>query len=74
MYDTYYRIKDDDKSYDPGDEPNLYAYWVASVVGPVLHILALAHALLFPAILRGVPGAIVGSIVSIPTCISCVIL
>ena len=59
-----YRVKKGDKGFDPGDDPNYYPFWVASVVGPVLHILAAAHALLFPAILRGVPGSIVGSIVS----------
>ena len=53
-----------DKDFNPGDEPGLYPFWAASVVGPVLHLLAAAHALLFPAILRGVPGSIVGSIVS----------
>ena len=37
----------------------LYAYWAGSVIGPFVHILAVAHVLLW-----GLPSSIVGSIVS----------
>ena len=70
-----HRQKEDDSSFDPGDEPNLYAFWAASVIGPVVHILAVVHALLIPDFIRritgstnsclhAIPGSIVGSIVS----------
>ena len=70
-----HREKEEDDSFDPGDEPNLYAYWAASVIGPVVRILAVVHALLIPdfiqritgstkSCLHAIPGSIVGSIVS----------
>ena len=40
-------------------EPILYAYWAGSVIGPFVHILAIAHVLLW-----GLPSSVVGSIVS----------
>ena len=43
------------------DEPDFYPFWAACVVGAVLHISAVLHALL-----PGFPGSIVGSIVSTP--------
>ena len=42
-----------------GDDSDFYPYWTASVVGPVLHILAVVHAVLW-----GFPSSILGSIVS----------
>ena len=50
---TYRRVDDSE-----GD-PDRYAFWAASVVGLFLHILAVAHAMLW-----GFPGSIIGSIVS----------
>ena len=48
--------------FDLGDSAFLYWAWVASVVGPVVYILAVVHAVLW-----GLPSAIVGSLVY--TCI-----
>ena len=42
-------------------EPSFYPFWAACVVGAVLHISAVVHALL-----PGFPGSILGSIVSTP--------
>ena len=74
-YIILHREKEEDDSFDPGDEPSLYAHWAASVIGPVVHILAVVHALLIPDFVRritglansclhAIPGSIVGSIVS----------
>ena len=68
-----HRLKEEDDSFDPGDEPTHYAFWAASVIGPVVHILAVVHALLIPDFIRritgltnsclhAIPGSIVGSI------------
>ena len=40
------------------DSPALYWAWAASVVGPVVYILAVVHAVLW-----GLPSAIIGSLV-----------
>ena len=40
-------------------EDDYYAYWAGSVIGPFVHILAIAHVLLW-----GLPSSVVGSIVS----------
>ena len=40
-------------------ESYLYAYWAGSVIGPFVHMLAIAHVLLW-----GLPSSVVGSIVS----------
>ena len=42
-----------------GDDSSFYPFWVTSVLGPILFIAAVAHAVLW-----GFPGSIVGSIVS----------
>ena len=52
------RWKDINPDYKVVDSEN-YAFWAGSVIGPVVCILAVVHALL-----RGLPSAIVGSIVS----------
>ena len=52
------RRKDLDPDYEVDDSFN-YAFWAGSVIGPVVCILAVVHALLW-----GFPCAIVGSIVS----------
>ena len=52
------RLKDLDPDYEVDDNAN-YAFWAGSVIGPIVCILAVAHALLW-----GYPSAIVGSIVS----------
>ena len=49
---------DTDREFDLGDSAFLYWAWVASVVGPVVYILAVVHAVLW-----GLPSAIVGSLV-----------
>ena len=41
-------------------ESYLYPYWAGSVLGPIVYILAVVHALLW-----GYPSAIVGSVVSL---------
>ena len=41
------------------DESNLYGLWAGSVIGPFVHILAIAHVLLW-----GLPSSVVGSVVS----------
>ena len=56
-----FRLKKDYINYDQGKEPSFYPFWVASVTGPVVCIVAVAHILLW----RQLSG-IVGSIVSIP--------
>ena len=63
LYTTYrayavlYRLKDVEFFND--QKSNFYAYWAGSVIGPFVHILAVAHVLLW-----GLPSSIVGSIVS----------
>ena len=54
---SLHRLKDV-PGYKPGDSFN-YPYWAGSVLGPIVYILAVAHALLW-----GFPSSIVGSIVS----------
>ena len=58
----HYRVKELNSNFDPGEESQLYAYWAASVIGPFVHILAIAHVLLW-----GQRDSIVGSIVSSST-------
>ena len=53
-----YRAKDANPDYKP-DHNSLYPYWAGSVLGPIVYILAVVHALLW-----GFPSAILGSIVS----------
>ena len=50
----FHRLEDSDF-----EESYLYAYWAGSVIGPFVHILAIAHVLLW-----GLPSSVVGSIVS----------
>ena len=45
---------------DPEDDPRLFPYWAASVVGPVLFLLAILHALLWKW-----PNAATGSVVKV---------
>ena len=52
------RWEDFDPEYEVDNSAN-YAFWAGSVIGPIVCILAVAHALLW-----GFPSAIVGSIVS----------
>ena len=52
------RLKDIIPDYEVHDNAN-YAFWAGSVIGPIVCILAVVHALLW-----GYPSAIVGSIVS----------
>ena len=52
------RLKDLNPDYEVDDDNN-YAFWAGSVIGPIVCILAVVHALLW-----GFPSAIVGSIVS----------
>ena len=56
------RYENDDTTdeFDLGDSAFLYWAWVASVVGPVVYILAVVHAVLW-----GLPSLIVGSLVSV---------
>ena len=61
-----YSNREANPSFDPGDEPNLYACWAASVIGPVVHVLAVIYALLW-----GYPSSVVGSIVSTPYDMNC---
>ena len=56
-----FRAKKVDSNFEPGKEPSLYPFWVASVAGPVVCIVAVAHTLLWKQL-----SGIVGSIVSIP--------
>ena len=55
-----HRHENDDTTdeFDLGDSAFLYWAWAASVVGPVVYILAVVHAVLW-----GLPSAIVGSLV-----------
>lgn len=41
-----YSEKSDYEDYDPSTLPHLYYMWAASVVGPVLFLLATLHAVL----------------------------
>ena len=41
------------------DESDFYSFWAGSVIGPFVHILAIAHVLLW-----GLPSSVVGSVVS----------
>ena len=54
---VFYRVKDNEFFND--QKSNFYAYWAGSVIGPFVHILAVAHVLLW-----GLPSSIVGSVVS----------
>ena len=56
-----FRLKKYDSNFEPGKEPSFYPFWVASVTGPVVCIVAVAHTLLWKQL-----SGIVGSIVSIP--------
>ena len=53
----FYRAEDAE-FYDD-QKSAFYGYWAGSVIGPFLHILAVAHVLLW-----GLPSSIVGSVVS----------
>jgi len=53
-----FRTKKSDPNYNLGDDYTNYPYWAASVVGPVVYILAVIHALLWKQ-LSGVVGSIV---------------
>lgn len=58
----FLRIKKEfDPNYNPGDDATTYPFWVASVVGPVIYILAGIHALLWKQ-LSGVVGSIVSTL------------
>ena len=57
-----YEDNDTDDEFDLRDSAFLYWAWAASVVGPVVYILAVVHAVLW-----GLPSAIAGSLVY--TCI-----
>ena len=59
----YSRFKKYIEDYNPGDEPTLYAYWAASVIGPVVHGLALIYALMFYNKVITLIGRIIGTIV-----------
>ncbi|CAI8044894.1 hypothetical protein GBAR_LOCUS24864 [Geodia barretti] len=50
----------DDEVFENDDESNLYAFWAGSVIGPFVHILAIAHVLLW-----GLPSSVVGSITAV---------
>ena len=58
-----FRIQGIVPDFNPGKEVAYYSYWVASVVGPVVYIAAMVHALLW----RQFSGA-VGSVVSCQYC------
>ena len=49
LYQLFFfsRQKDEYSKYDPADYPFLIAFWAASVVGPVLFLLAILHAALW---------------------------
>ena len=49
----------DNEDFKPSEESDLYAFWAGSVMGLFVHILAIAHVLLW-----GLPSSVVGSIVS----------
>ena len=53
-------MKEFDPDFNLAKEVSLYSYWVASVVGPVVYILAVIHALLWKQ-LSGIVGSIVSS-------------
>ena len=55
-----YEDNDTGDEFDLRDSAFLYWAWAASVVGPVVYILAVVHAVLW-----GLPSAIVGSLVCI---------
>ena len=59
---SHCREKEIDSSYNPGEEPDLYAFWAVSVIGPIVYIVAVLHAVLW-----SYPGSICGSIVSTHT-------
>lgn len=61
FYNISHRLHDLDPNYKPNDK-QLYPYWAGCVIGPVVFLLALLHALLW-----GFPSAIVGSLVSLTT-------
>ena len=56
---TYCREKQIDPDYNPVKDSSLYAFWAGSVTGPFVHILAIAHVLLW-----GLLSSIAGSVVS----------
>ena len=68
---TYSRFKKYDEDFNPGDEPTLYAYWAASVIGPVVHGLALVYALMFFNKVITLIGRIIGTIVSLQHFLLC---
>ena len=64
-------VKEIDEDFNPGDEPTLYAYWAASVIGPVVHGLALVYALMFFNKVISLIGRIIGTIVSLQHFLLC---
>ena len=56
-----------DPNYNPGKEPSLYAFWAGSVTGPFVHILAIAHVLLW-GLLSSIFGSVVSSSVLTQSC------
>ena len=68
---TKFRSKDINPDYDPAKDVSTYSYWVASVVGPVVYIVAVIHALLWKQ-LSGVVGSIVScQFDTVHNCIDC---
>ena len=60
LFSSSCRIREElDPNFNPGLHEDLYAFWSAGVVGLILHILALLHAVLW-----GKASYIIGSIVS----------
>ena len=53
-----FRLQEIDPDFDPGKEVAFYSHWVTSVVGPVVYIVAVVHALLWRQ-LSGTAGSIV---------------
>ena len=58
IYISCHRYNDQPKDYRT-DESDLYSLWAGSVIGPFVHILAIAHVLLW-----GLPSSVLGSVVS----------